>query len=242
MKAADESAGEQELGRLMDEVRRSTPLVATRKAGGTETEVVAFSTANGELVIPAFTDLEALVAWDKDAENWASMTGPSLCGLAVERGAQRVAFNPAGPYGGSLSEPDLSLLADSEALAASASTTGTFQLRVKDPDAIRLVVADQAPPAALKHLLRSALGQTSGLASAHLLLARYPERTQWMLMVRLDEDADPQRTIGSLADVLRQRLDPGESVDVIVADDAALDSLSDRQPFWSADNRRPGSV
>jgi hypothetical protein len=76
--------------------------------------------ADNSLVFLAFTDLDALRAWDPEVREWAVMIGRDLAAAALEWDAARVAVNPSGPAPGDVLPADLAWVASGEALRAGA--------------------------------------------------------------------------------------------------------------------------
>ena len=74
----------------------------------------AIQTEDGPVFL-AFTDVDALRAWDPDVREWAVMFGKDLAAAALEWDAARVAVNPSGPAPGDVLPGDLAWVASGEA-------------------------------------------------------------------------------------------------------------------------------
>jgi SseB protein N-terminal domain len=116
MRVATESEKPEDRQGIYDAFRESVVIVPIRDGPQGEREVRAVQGNDGQPVVLAFTDPDALAASASGPVGWASMSGPDLAAFAVERGARAVALNPHGPYGGQLDLRELDALADSAAL------------------------------------------------------------------------------------------------------------------------------
>jgi hypothetical protein len=74
----------------------------------------AIQTADGPVFL-AFTDVDALRAWDPEVREWAVMAGKDFAAAALEWDAARVTVNAAGPDAGDVLPGDLAWVASGEA-------------------------------------------------------------------------------------------------------------------------------
>ena len=172
----------------------------------------AIQTEDGPVFL-AFTDLDALRAWDPEVREWAVMVGKDLAAAALEWEAARVAVNPAGPDPGDVLPGDLAWVASGDAPPEAPGGPPP-----PDPSELRLRAPSEEPDPALVDALRAALDGVEALRELYLLEdGRTGTPVVGMLVEPRSEAAAAAAVLGEL---VRPHVPPGKPIDLVVLDEA----------------------
>jgi hypothetical protein len=178
----------------------------------------AIQTADGPVFL-AFTDLDALRAWDPEVREWAVMTGKDLAAAALEWDAARVTVNAAGPDPGDVLPGDLAWVASGEAPPEAPGGAPP-----PDPSELRLRAPSREPDPALVEALRAGLDGIEAVRELYLVEdGRTGTPVVGMLVEPRSEAAAAAAVLGEL---VRPHVPPGEPLDLVVLDDARRAELA----------------
>ena len=178
----------------------------------------AIQTADGPVFL-AFTDLDALRAWDPDVREWAVMVGKDLAAAALEWDAARVTVNAAGPDPGDVLPGDLAWVASGEAPPEAPDGAPP-----PDPSELRLRAPSAEPDPALVEALRAGL---DGIDAVRELYLAEDGRTGTPVVGMLVEPrSEAAAAAAVLGELVRPHVPPGEPLDLVVLDDARRAELA----------------
>jgi hypothetical protein len=178
----------------------------------------AIQTADGPVFL-AFTDLDALRAWDPDVREWAVMAGKDFAAAALEWDAARVTVNVAGPDPGDVLPGDLAWVASGEAPPEAPGGPPP-----PDPSELRLRAPSAEPDPALVEALRAGLDGIEAVRELYLAEdARTGTPVVGMLVEPRSEAAAAAAVLGEL---VRPHVPPGAPLDLVVLDDARRAELA----------------
>ena len=167
----------------------------------------AIQTEDGPVFL-AFTDLDALRAWDPEVREWAVVAGKDLAAAALEWDAARVAVNPSGPAAGDVLAGDLAWVASGEAPGGPPPP---------DPSELRLRAPSAAPDPALAEALRAAVDGIEALRELYLVEdARTGNPVVGMLV---EPRSDAAAAAAVLGELVRPHVPPGAPLDLVVLDE-----------------------
>jgi hypothetical protein len=178
----------------------------------------AIQTEDGPVFL-AFTDLDALRAWDPEVREWAVMVGRDLATAALEWDAARVTLNAAGPDPGDVLPCDLAWVASGEAPPEAPGGPPP-----PHPSELRLRAASAAPEPALVDALRAGLDGIDALRELYLVEdGRTGTPVVGMVVEPRSEAAAAAAVLGEL---IRPHVPPGEPLDLVVLDEARRAELA----------------
>jgi SseB protein N-terminal domain/SseB protein C-terminal domain len=179
----------------------------------------AIQTADGPVFL-AFTDLDALRAWDPEVREWAVMTGRDLAAAALEWDAARVTVNAAGPDPGDVQPGDLAWVASGEPPPGAPGGAPP-----PDPAGLQLRAPSAEPDPALVEALRAGL---EGIGAVRELYLAEDGRTGTPVVGMLVEPrSEAAAAAAVLAELVRPHVPPGEPLDLVVLDDARRAELAE---------------
>jgi SseB protein N-terminal domain/SseB protein C-terminal domain len=172
----------------------------------------AIQTEDGPVFL-AFTDLDALRAWDPEVREWAVMIGKDLAAAALEWDAARVAVNPSGPAPGDVLPADLAWVAAGEAPPEAPGGPPP-----PDPSELRLRAPSEQPDPALVEALRAGVDGIESLRELYLVEdGRTGNPVVGMVVEPRSEAAAAAAVVGEL---VRPHVPAGEPLDLVVLDEA----------------------
>jgi hypothetical protein len=179
----------------------------------------AIQTEEGPVFL-AFTDLDALRAWDHEVREWAVMVGKDLAAAALEWDAARVTVNAAGPDPGDVLPGDLAWVAAGEAPPEAPGGAPP-----PDPSELRLRTPSGEPDPGLVEALRAGLDGIEALRELYLV---EDGRTGTPVVGMLVEPRSEAAAVAAvLGEMVRPHVPPGEPFDLVVLDDARRTELAE---------------
>lgn len=172
----------------------------------------AIQTEDGPVFL-AFTDLDALRAWDPEAREWAVMVGKDLATAALEWDAARVTVNPSGPAPGDVLPGDLAWVASGQAPPEAPGGPPP-----PDPSELRLRAPSEQPDPALVEALRAGVDGIESVRELYLVEdGRTGNPVVGMVVEPRSEAAAAAAVLGEL---VRPHVPAGQPLDLVVLDEA----------------------
>lgn len=138
--------------------------------------LVLLQDLNGRVVLPAFTDTTALLAWDQAVPAYVAFPAPMLFQAANNEQIQAIVVNVAGPTGGEISASEIAILAQ----GALPQPDNSYAF----PEDTELIIRypENLPPDALLSMLHSGLKAQPGIESAYLVDVIFPDGEAHLLV------------------------------------------------------------
>ncbi|MDQ6876475.1 MAG: SseB family protein [Candidatus Dormibacteraeota bacterium] len=213
MRQGSASAGPEAHRSLLRAFTRSVVSVPTRQ-GPRGPELVAVAGRDGRPVLIVFTDEDAMRRWSAGTITWAAIAMPDLCQEALDRRVPRIAVNPSGPWGGTLDERDIEILAAGHTLGLeSIDASGGAELSVKDAAGYTMRPL-QAVRSDLVAAIRATLMQHLGIEAVYLLEVTGAGSPHPALGLVLAGDADAAQAARSMAGAVQPLLPRSQFVDI----------------------------
>jgi len=163
-------------------------------------DVVTFAATDGTMALPAFTHAAALQLWTKEDQPTITLQGRALFQLSAPTAIAAIFINPAGPFGGQVSHPEI------EALAQGVIPIGPpAQTLPAGPPNVYIDLPLAPIPAATSARVQEILESNAAVVTAHLFLMQVGEAQPPILTLGVHaEGAAAQWVIPQLTRALRR--------------------------------------
>lgn len=216
-------------------------IVPIRYGQGAEPEARAARLPDGRVFVFAFTDADALRSWAEGPIRWAAVRGPDLAAVAVESGAQCLALNPAGPFGGELNTAEVRALADTEGFDVHAVDPGSglTSMAVRGDAGYELRPSTGFPSGLIEGVRRALEGCTDVVRAYPLESTIATGRRSYTVGLELA----PEAAAPTVAAAICARLPAGQQLDVVALENPLREHLSAQvDPIWMSSNDLAGTV
>lgn len=205
-------------------------------ASGSTVEILLLEDEDGYVLMPVFTDEDALLMWAEDGSTYTAIPTEALCKMFMRHVGDAMLLNPAGPVSGTVTRREIEILSSGMQPRINHQRTVT-DAQVRDDDEVLVRAARYVSPALME-----------GLADA---LTDHPEFTDCLLFEVMSPGQDIKLVAGIRFDpvipqdqqhcMLEAFLDSVEgivhnvrTVEFLIIDDDGLQSLrAITDPFYS---------
>ncbi|MEO8289327.1 MAG: enhanced serine sensitivity protein SseB C-terminal domain-containing protein [Chloroflexota bacterium] len=163
----------------------------------TPLNLIMLQDAGGRVVLPAFTDTTALMAWDSSGFSYVGLSAPLLLTTAYEEQISAVVLNVAGPTGGEISQSEIAILAQ----GALPQGDNAYAFPADTP--LLVSYPDPMPPDSLLSQLHRSLASHPEIASAHLVKVVLPNGEPHLLVgVAFNDVQDDNVIVAAMQDLV----------------------------------------
>ncbi len=181
----------------------------------TVADLVVFRNPEGELVLLAFTDRDAVLAWRPEGTPYLALPAVDLFSLAAQNRVSEILINPVGPVRGQLTREEIVTLAQSQ--AAPSTETASEQI----PAGTSVLIARPVPPSdAWIQQVRAALSRAPLIKTTYLFQMKTPSADPALVLgVRFESQTstmDQHAAMQTLMEDLGGSLEPRLPLNFIV--------------------------